>query len=187
MNSLYIWKQNEDMVLWIILEYVTVDPFEHFKRYNMPFAILKQKKWKETGKRCNMNCGWVGYSFHGEIVTCSCILLIHIVDLMTINISIWWSLKDVAFCRVLIQFQSFYHGLRRWCILQNGSYEYSFHQLHLPSRFCKKLLCPEILFWDRVVLEEHLFKVLWHIQSHFSKVFNYILDMLTHILDPNVP
>ena len=36
----------------------------------------------------------------------------------------------------------------------------------------------EILFWDRVILEEHLFKVLWHIQSHFSKVYNYILDML---------
>ena len=44
-------------------------------------------------------------------------------------------LKDVALCRVLIQFQSFYHGLRSRCILQNGSYEYSFHQLHLPSKF----------------------------------------------------
>ena len=141
MNSLYIWKQNEDMVLWIILEYVTVDSFEHFKRYNMPFAILKQKKGKETGNRCIYELWFseVQLSWRDSP------MFLHIIDSHSRpddheyqydhQYDAALRLKDVALCRVLIQFQSFYHGLRSRCILQNGSYEYSFHQLHLPSKF----------------------------------------------------
>ena len=42
-----------------------------------------------------------------------------------------------------VVFFTFKISSRPKCILQNGSYEYTFRRLHLLSRFCKNLLCHE--------------------------------------------